>query len=313
MSTTNTELAQRIEDNVPELLKSNPQWVMWKYRTIEGKIRKPLYKPNGEPARSNDPQSWSEYFSCLTALISDPNKYDGIGYVLTSGLVVIDLDHCISYIEDQRRITKHARQIYDLASSYSEISPSGTGLHIFLLGSIPADRIKKAKGEMYQSKQFITITGNTVTTQNIYSQSSNPIREDQQAINLILSLIEDKKEPPQAKEGREIRTPHVLRTLSDEKILEKALTAKNGDKFSRLYGGNISFYPSQSEAVIALYSMLLYWTNSNEAQAERLFYDSDLYKLNPDLQEKWESTHRTDGATYQQMTKEKARRGLKAY
>jgi hypothetical protein len=52
--------------------------------------------------------------------------------------------------------------------------------------------------------------------------------------------------------------------------------------------------------------MLTYWTNKDAGQIERIFKDSPLYRHNAGVQEKWSEKHRRDGATYGQMTIEKA-------
>ena len=85
-----------------------------------------------------------------------------------SKLHVIDLDHCLTEVDGVRRITRTARQVFDLAQSYTEVSPSGKELHIFLRGSLPAENgrpalgMKSDKGEMYAAKRYITITGERV-------------------------------------------------------------------------------------------------------------------------------------------------------
>lgn len=62
---------------------------------------------------------------------------------------------------------------------------------------------------------------------------------------------------------------------------EKAMAARNGAKFSRLWAGDISGYPSASEADVALLAMLLYWTDKDEDRAALLFEQSGLCR------EKW--------------------------
>src|SRR5699024_7151187 len=64
----------------------------------------------------------------------------------------------------------------------------------------------------------------------------------------------------------------------DNHILMKARNAKNKDKFINLYDkGDISGYPSESEADQALANLLAWWTK-NIDQIERLMMDSALYR-----------------------------------
>ena len=53
-------------------------------------------------------------------------------------------------------------------------------------------------------------------------------------------------------------TPAADVDLTDEELLEKAQNAANGEKFERLWRGDTSLYESQSEADMALYSILAF-------------------------------------------------------
>ena len=91
--------------------------------------------------------------------------YTGIGYMFSESdpYVGIDLDGCIV---DGKLITT-AQQIVDFCNSYTEISPSGNGLHIFVKGSLPEGMPNKvamdAQGykaiEIYARLRYFTVTG----------------------------------------------------------------------------------------------------------------------------------------------------------
>ena len=300
----NRELAERIDNNAPEHLKSLPQWVMWKYQPIPGKPKpkKPPFTASGKAAAVNDPATWCSYRQAKTTL-ENSNAWQGVGFMLTRGIVVIDLDNCLRIVDGVRRVTKTAERVYKLAHSYTEVSPSGKGLHIFLRGKLPEvngqpqDGMKSAKGEMYEARRYITITGERVGEER-------EIREDQEAINQIYDLLKPPaQEPPQPPKPA-MRSGRPTRT--DAEVTGKAGRALNGAKFTRLYHGDITGYKSKSEAHLALVSMLVYWTNGDRGQIERIFKSSDMYLLDEETQRKWDSPHRPDGATYGEMTIEKA-------
>ncbi len=303
MKLTNRELAFRVTSNAPEELKSLPQWVMWKYQTIPGKPKpkKPPLTTNGRAAAVDDPDTWSSYQQAKTALAANGN-FEGLGFMLDRGIVAIDLDNCLEEVDGVRRITKAARRVYELANSYTEISPSGKGLHIFLRGSLPEingqpqDGMKSAKGEMYEARRYITVTGERVG-------AAREIRQDQEAINQIYELL---KSPERGSPRPQPERRSFNLTSNDEEVLRKARGARNGGKFTSLYQGNITSYRSKSEAHLALISMLIYWTNQDVAQVERLFKSSGMYLLDEEIKSKWDEKHRADGATYGQMTIEKA-------
>lgn len=46
--------------------------------------------------------------------------------------------------------------------SYTEVSPSGTGLHVLLEGSVPSGGHRKNGVEMYDGGRFFTMTGRHV-------------------------------------------------------------------------------------------------------------------------------------------------------
>ena len=67
--------------------------------------------------------------------------------------VAIDIDHCLN----DSGITDEAKAIIKTLDSYTEISPSGTGIRIFVKGTIPRN-IKKGI-EIYSHDSYVTVTG----------------------------------------------------------------------------------------------------------------------------------------------------------
>lgn len=86
--------------------------------------------------------------------------------------------------------------------------------------------------------------------------------------------------------------------LSDDAVIAKASTAKNGEKFCRLWDGNTTGYKSQSEADAALLSILAFWCSGDKVHMDRLFQQSVL------MQEKWGSLRGAD--TYGNLSIEKS-------
>src|SRR5204863_6783497 len=88
---------------------------------------------------------------------------DGIGIVLTGdGLVAIDLDHCLCCSADSVCIERWAFDVAQLIDSYTEISPSGCGVHVFALGSLPQVGRRAGQFEMYDCRRFVTVTGSAL-------------------------------------------------------------------------------------------------------------------------------------------------------
>ena len=77
-----------------------------------------------------------------------------------------DLDHIID--PNTKQINAAAKEIIDTMDTYTEYSPSGTGVHMYYYGACHSEWEKKFNGclggaasmEMYQEKRYFTVTGN---------------------------------------------------------------------------------------------------------------------------------------------------------
>lgn len=103
------------------------------------------------------PSTWSSYEEAATA-----RHGAGLGFVLAEGdgIVCIDLDHCLT----DGRLAGWAREIVDRCpATFVEVSPSGTGLHIWGRGRLEQGRrIRRADGahiEVYGQGRYIAMSG----------------------------------------------------------------------------------------------------------------------------------------------------------
>lgn len=150
--------------NIPRVLKNRSQWVLWNYTwsAKQSKWTKRPLMPNGHPASSTDPATWSDYGTALAALprkgFNGRPQYDGLGFVLSADdpFTGIDLDHCI----EDGKLTEWAQHVVNTLASYTETSPSGDGLRIFVRGKLPGGGGRKnGQIEIYDRARFLTITG----------------------------------------------------------------------------------------------------------------------------------------------------------
>jgi putative DNA primase/helicase len=142
-----------IASNIPEELKELTQWVCWKYEWNGKKWTKPPYQPNGYKANKMNPDDYSDFSDVIAAY--NKGGFSGVGFVLTANdpFVAIDIDHCL----EGNVLTDEASDIIKALNSYTEISPSGTGIRIFVKGTVPRN-IKKGI-EIYINSSYVTITG----------------------------------------------------------------------------------------------------------------------------------------------------------
>ena len=267
----------------PHSLQDLPVWTVWQRNT---KI--PYSALYDGRAKSNDPSTWSVFEKAWKKYSEHPEQYGGVGLAISKQyrLVFIDLDHCIK----DGIISEEAAEILELCrDQYVEISQSGTGIHILVLGDLEKGfKNSRAGVEMYCENRFCAMTGSTIT-------NSEP-HEDQALIDYILAKY--KRAEKAAPGPAAIPEKRLLKT--DREIVKHA--EEGNRKFSLLYSGqwNAAGYSSQSEADLALCGILAFWSDNDPDTIDRLFRSSGLNRP------KWEA--RRD---YRESTIEKARSGIK--
>lgn len=150
--------------SIPPELKATPHWVAWRYeqridkKTGELKPTKvPVNPRTGRNASSTDPRTWGTFEQAWSRYERD--ALDGVGFVVTqdAGIVGIDVDHCRD--PETGVIDDEALAIVREVDSYTEMSPSGTGIRIFARGTLPNGWRKRGRVEMYDRARYLTVTG----------------------------------------------------------------------------------------------------------------------------------------------------------
>lgn len=154
-----------VEANTPAALKTAPQWVIWRFdwNDKRGEWAKVPYNARTLfPAKSNDAATWSTYAEAVDAFGKLPNVA-GVGFMLTPGFVGVDLDDC----RDASGIKPWAREILEAFNTYSEVSPSETGVKLFLRANADNDigHVKThhdGQVEVYWRARWFAVTGNAI-------------------------------------------------------------------------------------------------------------------------------------------------------
>lgn len=210
--------------------------------------------------------------------------------------VGVDIDHC--YYPQKHEFSEMAKAIIARQPTYTEFSPSGTGVHLLFKGHKPKGgcRHTQVGVEMYDSGRYFTVTGRQVPG------TPDEIAQDNDALVWIHSTyIKPTGKGGDGKKSCGKKKRSVSEKLTDEEVLEKALSAGDNGLFANLYEGNWQEkYGSQSEADMALCMKLAFWTAKDAEQMDRLFRESRL------MRPKWDEAHRSDGTTYGQETITKA-------
>ncbi len=243
-------------------MKNKKIWVLWKK---ENGTKVP-YQPNGRKASSTDRSTWSTYAE--VAAVKD--QFSGLGFMFDGSTLGIDLDHVL----DTGTLSPEIEAFVTACHSYTEISPSGTGLHIVFQLTEPleleANKHKNEDGtsyECYTKARFFTYTGNK------YVSHKTRTIDAVEAVQLLQQLGYPWGYTP---DGSYTGT-HGVSTLEDSAVLRKMFSSKNGRKIEELYNGNTNDYNNDdSSADLALCSHLAFWTQCDSEQMERLWLCSPL-------------------------------------
>lgn len=258
-------------ENIPEELKKVKQWVCW----AGDKLPKNPY--TGGNAQSNNPSTWADYDTAVAAV--DKYHFGGIGFMFAPPYFGVDLDHCM---DNQDFVDEFVESL----QSYTEYSKSGNGIHIICKGRLPEGARRRGNIEMYSERRYFIMTG------NVYGERRD-IKDCTDAIKVLHSKYLYSEIPKVAPKYIEPSN------MDDSEIIDKARNCKTGALFQLLYAGNWEgLYGSQSEADLAFCNHLAFWTQKNEAQMDRIFRQSGLYR------EKWDK--RRGSLTYGQITIQKA-------
>jgi hypothetical protein len=280
---------------IPQELRGLPQWVLWKSEIRDGKPTKIPYCPH-EPKRkaeADNPETWGTYEQAIRHYRAHRNNgIAGIGYEFSADdlFTGVDLDKC----RDPKtgEIEPWAQDIITRLSSYTELSPSGRGVHILVKGKLPPGPRRKGKIEMYDRGRYFTMTGHHL------EGSPATIETRQTALDTLHKEIFSKSSKESQQTPPKDTGPRL--ELSDFAIIDKAKSARNGHKFERLWGGDITGYDSPSEATAALLEKLVFWCgpNPDSSRIDRLFRQSGL------MRDKWDRPQ--SGSTWGALEIDKA-------
>jgi putative DNA primase/helicase len=280
-----------------EELQARPQWVCWRKEARGGKPTKVPYNPRtGALARSDDPATWASYAQAQAAWDKRSHRYDGLGYMFAGDYTGIDLDQCVNAAST---IDPWAQEVLDRLPSYAEYSPSGSGIHILVRGTIPGGTRRPVPGapnplaaiEMYSERRYFTVTGHQVAGTPPTIESC----PDLLRVYTELTMLRRAQDT-----ARSDAHHHEAVALSDDALIEKALAGRNRARFRALWSGASTGYASPSEADLALCRLLAFWTGKDAARMDRLYRRSGLYQQEH-RQLKWDRPARA-GETYGQGT-----------
>jgi putative DNA primase/helicase len=147
---------------IPEALGVEPRWVLWHYELRDGKWTKVPFTVTGTAAFSTKAATWTTLKTALQCY--EAGGFDGVGFVLGDGWAGVDFDDVRS--SETGELVPKAAEVVAALASYTEVSPSRSGVKVFLRGKIPEGGNRK-KGffgpsteiEMYDHGRYFAVTG----------------------------------------------------------------------------------------------------------------------------------------------------------
>lgn len=271
-------------EKIPADLRALPQWVTWVL--VPQRNDKPRKLPkqiNGKDAAVNAPDTFTTFDKVLARC--NRGGVAGPGYVFQEcdPYCGIDLDGCRN--PETGEIADWAKEILQTLDSYSEVSPSGTGVKVFVRGKSPMPKGKKKTlpdlpkvcdkepaVEVYDHKRYFA-----VTSQRLAELSPN-IEPRQEQVDAICKRFWPPRDSPLAKPPARASSGESSVIERARKYLEKVPGAVSGQ------GGHDATYAAACALVLGFdltpeqaYPLLVEW---NE-KCQPSWSEADLHhKLN---------------------------------
>ena len=291
---------------VPAELRAEPRWVCWRRVERGGRATKaPVDARSGRMAKSTDAATWASFDEAAAA--AGRLGCDGVGFVFgpDRAFTGLDLDHVIVGEE----LLPEYCWVVEEAGTYTEVSPSGDGLHLIFRGGKPdvATRCRRSQAggqtvEMYDRDRFFTVTGDVFEGHG--ELAANP--------GVVERAYRTWIEPDTEQDGRSSAVAAGTAAardgdgMSDAELVERMLASRSGKAIRALMAGDCSAQDGdRSAADMALCSHLAFWCAGDAGRMDRIFRASGL------MRDKWDS--RRGGSTYGAQTVARAIEGCREF
>jgi len=169
VTTERNEAATIDADAIPQAMRERNQWVLWRNFVRNDRPTKVPYQTNGTTAETDDSKTWTTFDDVWRRY--QKGGFAGIGFVFAEDdpFCGIDLDGCRD--PQTGAIADWAQTIMDTFATYAEVSPSESGIKLFVRGKWPLGgkkkQLKEIEGaggkaaglEVYDQKRYFAVTG----------------------------------------------------------------------------------------------------------------------------------------------------------
>lgn len=290
----------------PQVIKDCPQWAICGFYPGTSSEKQPYVWDNEEgklvPLRKKGTAHGEANLNLLMShedAVRCVKYYNQAGHSLNIGFYLmpgdpfccVDMDLKDSWSDEQKQQAgaRYAK-IVETFGSYTEISRSGNGLHMWIY-SIPQEGKRRDGVEVYSQYRFIICTGNHWDISPLTVAGATGSATEAHVANMLHLLLSEMTSTDNS-DGFEMREytedefdadPHAIQ---DQDIYIQLCEQENGILFKQLWEGRWDVneidhtlgersFPSQSEAEFALIDFLCFKTKYN-FQVRRLFMYSKM-------------------------------------
>ena len=247
-------------ERIPKELKENALFCLYKLEQRKGKQTKVPYQVRGARADTSNQKCFSDFSTVERAY--EKGGYAELGVGVFEPYVMIDIDHCVTNGE----LSDMAKKIVGIMDSYTEYSPSGTGVHIIAKvdnfkfdASMYYINNRKLGLEVYvagATKNYLTITGNVIRGKPPKYRNAE-----------LQKVLDDFMKRKAIDKKKQVTVPGSY--LSDASVIHHILASKQAEKFKTLWEGEIPEGKSHSEADMTLVQMLAFWFGGDAEQMRK--------------------------------------------
>jgi len=283
--------------NIPEEIKLLPRWV------CSDRVKNLIDPKSGLQASTTDESTWGTFQqACDFFAVTECVKAIGFVFSVDDDIYGVDFDGCIF----DGVISRVVQDIIKKFNTYTEKSPSQTGIHLLCHGGdigfsefglntgtkITLNKKGILDGvEIYKSGRYFTITGDIVSENKILNDCTPSLRKLLFNAKKMVGIEPKSATPTIQKIIKEI----IAAPVPDEELMPVILKIETArDLFDGIYAPK---FPSPSEADGALLTILAKYCNGNADQMERLFKTSKLYSQDEAKQAKFDAI-RGGGLTF---------------
>ena len=254
------------------------RWVNFVFQTREGKITKvPFSAVTGKNASSMKASDWTTFEEASKTKLGKKGQL-GIVFTEDKTLLGIDLDHCLNGLNIEHAEKEKIVQLIIEADTYTEISPSGTGLHLFLETEHPLELTANRHGnfEAYTGGRYFTFTGRSYKDERDIRKVS--VEEAEKLLAIIGYPWGKASEAAlPVKSEKDLDFTQSISRFDQNILLKKIFSSKGGEKIKALYDGDTTGYKKDGSAAdMALLAHLAFWTRKDASAMEAIWLQSPL-------------------------------------